>query len=226
MTDLFNDAIVTGVVDMDADGTPDKEIPGLKGTTDYWGVNYYGIIPMDSGFPLPYVGGIPEMDATQLPYKMPVNDLRWGIYPEGFRERLNYYWKKWGNVDGKLRPLIVTENGVADAQDLIRPKFLVDHLRQLLLAVEVDGVDIRGYYHWTLVDNFEWAEGYAAWFGLYQLDPHTQVRTETEGARAYRAIAEAKGITKEIQEKWGAGEYAAAQLLEQNYFAPPQVDAR
>jgi beta-glucosidase len=94
-------------------------------------------------------------------------------------------------------PIYITENGVPDREDRFRPRWLVAHLRQLHRAIE-DGCNVRGYYHWTLVDNFEWAEGWGLRFGLYALDPKTQVRTPRPSADLYRSIARSNAISGEI----------------------------
>lgn len=230
-TDIFNEAVVTGKADLrDAGGgigfdhvaetiiDPRADSSGYAGTTDFWGLNYYGAIVLDSSLPLPFVGAMPVLDARKVKDlegkpRYPVSDLGWAIYPAGFRERLNYYWKKWGRVQGRVRPIIVTENGVADQQDAMRAQFIVDHLDAMLTAIVEDGVDVRGYYHWSLMDNFEWAEGYAARFGLFRMDAATQVRTETEGARAYQAVIEANTVNENHRNRWSNKPYAAPKFV-------------
>ena len=66
-------------------------------------------------------------------------------------------------------PVLVTEHGFADARDAFRPRALVESLLHLARAIE-RGVDVRGYFHWSLMDNFEWADGYHGRFGLYRVD--------------------------------------------------------
>ena len=73
-------------------------------------------------------------------------------------------------------PMIVTENGVADDDDDMRPEHVRRHL-QITSEAIADGHDILGFYHWSLMDNFEWAEGYEQCFGLYHVDFETQKRT-------------------------------------------------
>jgi beta-glucosidase len=84
-------------------------------------------------------------------------------------------------------PLYVTENGLPDADDDLRPRFITEHLLRVVRAIE-DGCPVRGYYHWSLVDNFEWADGWSLRFGLYALDPVTQVRTPRPSAGLYGEI--------------------------------------
>jgi beta-glucosidase len=99
-------------------------------------------------------------------------------------------------------PIYITENGVPDREDRFRPRWLLAHLRQLHRAIE-EGCNVRGYYHWTFVDNFEWAEGWGLRFGLYALDPQTQVRTARPSAGLYGEIARSNSIPPEMMERVG-----------------------
>jgi beta-glucosidase len=83
------------------------------------------------------------------------------------------------------KPLYITENGIADAQDINRAQFIVDYISQVHRAVQ-DGYDVRGYYYWTLMDNFEWNDGYCMKFGLFHVNFATQERTLRKGALPYR----------------------------------------
>jgi beta-glucosidase len=99
---------------------------------------------------------------------------------------------------GRLRkPIYILENGVPDAQDRIRPWLLVNVVKELQ-ALIVEGHDIRGYFHWTLTDNFEWTEGWNLRFGLVQLDPKTQVRTIRPSGHLYKEITQNNGLTPEL----------------------------
>ena len=88
--------------------------------------------------------------------------------------------------------MVVTENGIADADDDQRPAYIVAHLRQVHRAIQ-DGVDVRGYMHWTLLDNFEWAEGFEQRFGLA-----TRQRELRASARLYGTIARANGVPDDV----------------------------
>ena len=83
--------------------------------------------------------------------------------------------------------MVITENGIADADDDQRPAYIVAHVRQMHRAIS-DGVDLRGYMHWTLLDNFEWAEGFEQHFGLATRDrvlrPSASVYGRIAGANA------------------------------------------
>jgi beta-glucosidase len=102
---------------------------------------------------------------------------------------------------GYKKPIIVSENGFChpdivapDGQvhDCERIEFTQDYLRELRRAAQ-DGVDIRGYFHWSLMDNFEWAEGYGPRFGLIHVDFATQKRTLKDSARWYREVIQSNG---------------------------------
>lgn len=95
------------------------------------------------------------------------------------------------------KPIYITENGLPDADDDQRPRWLLGHLYQMHRAIRA-GCDIRGYFHWTLVDNFEWCEGWGLRFGLFALDPQTQARTPRPSAAIYGAIADANALTRSM----------------------------
>ena len=92
------------------------------------------------------------------------------------------------------KPIYITENGLPDADDDQRPRWLVGHLAAVQRAIR-EGADVRGYYHWTFVDNFEWAEGWGLRFGLIALDPVTQERCPRPSAAVYSEIAKANAIS-------------------------------
>lgn len=115
-----------------------------------------------------------------------VNDLGWEIYPEGIYRLL----KKMKRFN---KPIYITENGTADANDDLRPRFIVEHLKFVHKAIE-EGVDVRGYLHWSLIDNFEWADGHGPKFGLYQVDRKTFKRTARGSAKLYSEICKNNSI--------------------------------
>jgi beta-glucosidase/6-phospho-beta-glucosidase/beta-galactosidase len=115
-------------------------------------------------------------------------DFGWEIYPEGLYRVLM-------RIARLGKPVVITENGIADAADGRRARFLVDHLQQAHRARQ-DGVDLRGYLHWSLMDNFEWAEGYTRRFGLAAVDfsQTDRPRTLRPSALLYREVAAANGL--------------------------------
>jgi beta-glucosidase len=122
-----------------------------------------------------------------VPAGAEVNDLGWEVYPAG----LGAVLREWGRRSGL--PLHVTENGIADASDAKRVRFIPRHLAEVASAI-ADGVDVRGYFHWSLLDNFEWAEGYEPRFGLVEVDYVTQERRPRESAHVYARIARARTL--------------------------------
>ncbi len=92
------------------------------------------------------------------------------------------------------RPIYVTENGVADAGDEMRERYLVGHLGQVHAAICEDRVPVRGYFYWSLIDNLEWSDGYKMHFGLYRVDRETKERTPTRAVPRYREIAARNGL--------------------------------
>lgn len=125
---------------------------------------------------------------------VPVNDLGWEIHPEGLVEVARWLHERYPG------PIWVTENGTADRDDAFRPRFIADHL-----AAMVDsGLPFERYYHWCLVDNWEWAEGHTARFGLVELDVETMERRVRPSGRLLAAAIAAGAITDELDDQYVA----------------------
>jgi beta-glucosidase/6-phospho-beta-glucosidase/beta-galactosidase len=204
---LFNraypTAIVTGRYDANLDG--DTDDPGemrtdLAARADFLGVNYYlratatGIgVPVTPLVPLFDFIPVLAYDAGDCPSTC--TDFGWEIHPEGLRRVLTFA--------GTLGvPIYVTENGLADAADTRRGRYLYDHLTVLQDTI-ADGVaDVRGYYHWSLTDNFEWSSGYVPKFGAFAFDPASGDRTLRDGARVLRDVARANAITPKLMREF------------------------
>jgi len=92
------------------------------------------------------------------------------------------------------KPVYITENGLGTGDDERRKRYLVDVLENVRLAIE-DGVDVRGYFHWTNLDNFEWARGYGVKFGLIEVDRKTLERTVKPSGQLYGRIAAANSLS-------------------------------
>jgi beta-glucosidase len=158
-------------------------IPEAAGTMDYVGVNYYTRSHVEFDLRLPSHAFIRD----QPPAGAAVSDGGYGeVYPDGLMIVLR-------RARAYDLPIYVTENGVPDEDDDQRPAFIVDHLRRISDALE-DGIPVRGYYHWALVDNFEWAEGWSLRFGLFALDPKTQARRARPSAALYAEICRRNAI--------------------------------
>jgi beta-glucosidase len=178
----FPDAATTGVVKLYIPDVANVNvtIPGLKNSQDFIGVNYY------SG-DLISVSPTHGILNTQDP-KAPKSDLGWDIVPEGFYEVLKEVAKRYPG-----KPVLITENGVADSRDTERSLFLKEHLAALYHAIQ-DGVPVEGYCHWSLMDNFEWNHGFSPRFGLYQVDYATQKRAARPSAALFSRIASDNGF--------------------------------
>ncbi|MEU0024613.1 GH1 family beta-glucosidase [Streptomyces sp. NPDC006335] len=162
---------------------------------DFYGVNYYA--PTRVGAPQGEdieFGGLTI--PAELPFSVqeiegvPVTDFGWPVVPEGLTELLTGMRERYGD---RLPPVVITENGCSyegvDDQDRIA--YLDGHVRALHRAVEA-GVDVRGYFVWSLMDNFEWAEGYARRFGLVHVDFETLARTPKASYAWYRNLLRAQ----------------------------------
>jgi beta-glucosidase len=147
---------------------------------DWIGVNYYSRTQV--GWPWPAQTDVAAASHAESSER---NDLGWEIYPQGLYDVLM-------RVGRYALPVVITENGIADADDDQRADFIAAHLRQAHRAIS-DGVDLRGYMHWTLLDNFEWAAGFTAHFGLATRD-----RELRPSARIYGRIARANALSDDL----------------------------
>jgi beta-glucosidase len=156
---------------------------------DFIGLNYYtrsvARAPVSQGDAVRgYTFVAPDGD------QLPLTDIGWEIYPVGLRRVVENLLKEW-----PLPPIWITENGAADntgvvngeCHDETRLRYLQTHLTQLAAMVDA-GIDIRGYYVWSLLDNFEWAHGYTQRFGMVHVDYATQARTPKHSARWLQAL--------------------------------------
>jgi beta-glucosidase len=181
--DYFNEslprALHDGKIQMSIPGTYALDVHDdtLVGTTDWLGLNYYTRDHVRADL------GSATLSQQYVPQGRPQNDLGWEIYPEGLTDVLVRYARfGW--------PLLITENGIADQNDAKRSEFLQRHVFAIETAVRA-GVDVRGYLHWSLMDNFEWAEGYAGKFGLFAIDFNDSAlrRTPRPSVATFRAMS-------------------------------------
>jgi beta-glucosidase len=133
---------------------------------DFIGLNFYSRVVLG-----PHPTCYPDQVMTDMEYPM---------YPESMYEAIV-------DMADLGKPIYITENGLADADDSLRASFIKKYLSQVFRAI-ADGYDVRGYYYWTLMDNFEWNDGFGMKFGLYHTDYQTQKRTLREGAKVYRDL--------------------------------------
>lgn len=118
----------------------------------------------------------------------------WELYPEGLYRLLK-------ELAVYSKPIYVTEHGLADATDAQRPAYLVQSVAAMWRAVQ-DGAPLRGYFHWSLLDNFEWAEGYSIPFGLASVDPATQERRIKTSGHIYQEICQGNGLSAHLLAKY------------------------
>ncbi len=174
---LFNDCLLDGL----RTGKFRLHIPGLvrvkrslpdaRGSLDFVGLNYYSHLHARVR--------LDPKEPFELRYRQgdTMTDMPYVIYPEGFYRALH-------QVATLGVPIYVTENGIADAKDDRRALFIRRYLYAMHRAI-LAGCDIQGYFYWSLMDNFEWSEGYSMRFGLYEVDFKTQERRLREGAKPF-----------------------------------------
>ena len=203
---LFVDAVQAGMFDADLDGTLDEPHPEWSGKLDWLGLQYYfragisGASPV-LGPPLsftPCFGGL-DLGAC-LPAPNPsycVPTMGYEGWIDGFYDVLVAFSQRYPGL-----PLVVTEAGIATSLGRRRAENVVRTLEAIARARDA-GVDVRGLYHWSLTDNFEWAEGFTPRFGLYSVDRTSYARTVNEGGDVLRAIATARAVTGEQRAEYG-----------------------
>jgi beta-glucosidase len=171
-----------------------RRVPELAGSLDYIGLNYYTRWRARMFSAVPHVA----------PPGAVLNDLGWEIYPRGIETALDHL-----SVLGV--PIVVLENGVADAGDRLRPRALIETLAHLGRALG-RGARVLGYFHWSLMDNFEWAEGYRARFGLYHVDfdDPERPRTARRSAGLYARVARSGTIDEALWREVAGGAAAPA----------------
>jgi beta-glucosidase len=116
--------------------------------------------------------------------------------PEGMFATIKWAVKSYPGL-----PLIVTENGIECADDHIRPRYLAQHIHQIWRAVNFNW-PVKGYFHWSLVDNFEWERGWTQRFGLWELNPSTQERSKRPSADLYAEICRENGLSSGMVQKY------------------------
>jgi beta-glucosidase len=159
-----------------------EKVEDAEDSSDYLGFQHYFTYPV--AFSLAHAGNLFAREAHRPREGAPpfMGEFR----PEGLGA-----WARDLRRYGK--PLVVTENGLLENEERERPAWLVRTLASLHDAIR-EGADVRGYLHWSLLDNFEWAEGLGARFGLVHVDFATQARTVKESGRLYGEIARANGV--------------------------------
>ena len=164
-------------------------ISRTRSASDYIGVNYYFAKRIFWRF-----GGPGLIIGEEKLPNLNESDMGWEVYPEGLFHICRA-------LAGERKPIYVTENGLADATDRLRGWSITQHLVAIERAIEY-GANVRGYFHWSLTDTFEWENGFMPKFGLIEIDFETQQRTERKSALEYSAIAKLGDIPESLREKY------------------------
>jgi beta-glucosidase len=175
-----------------------QRVSEVKGTQDFIGLNYYtrdyvafNLLKVKELF----------MRRFFRPEALKSSSGFFANEPDGMFEAL-----KWC-LQFKL-PIIVTENGIEDPDDRLRPRYLAEHLREVWRAVNFNW-PVKGYFHWSLVDNFEWERGWTQRFGLWKLDEQTQARTKRPSADFYAEICRENGLSADMVARYAPDAFAA-----------------
>lgn len=176
-------------------------IPGVQDSYDYCGINYYTrtSLKYDSRRGDQY-----WINEANAPPNVAVTQMGWQIYPEGLYRTIRSVWERF------RKPILITENGIADDADTQRPGYIVEHLAQVHRALR-EGIPVLGYYHWSFVDNFEWREGFAKRFGLIAVrhDDPDLIRAPRRSAYLYSDIAQQNAVTRKTVEAYAPQAVAA-----------------
>jgi beta-glucosidase len=202
---LIVDAILSGQFDRNLNRMADEDEahPNWAGKLDWLGVQYYarfgvtGAVPIIAAIGgLPCVEGLPLTDGclTVEDRTKCVPDMGYEYYEPGVYKILKDFSARWPDL-----PMTITESGLATDTGARRSEHMVRSLEQIARARD-EGVDVRGYYHWSLMDNFEWALGFKPRFGLYSVNAAEgdYTRTKTEGAETYQVIIANRLISDEM----------------------------
>ncbi len=165
----------------------ERDMEIIKGNFDFFGVNSYtgNYVAVKDG----------KTQILPFPASNPTTDMRWHVTEEVMYYTPKFLYRRYG------LPIVYTENGVAvsewkdldgEIKDYSRIDFIRRYLRELMRAAE-EGIPVEGYFYWSLLDNFEWAEGYSKHFGLVHVDYDTFERTIKESAKYYAKVIETNG---------------------------------
>jgi len=205
---FFIQSATTGWLDTNLNAKKERgeEKSHLRDRLDWLGINYYtrSVVKGRAIFLAKLAAGIPAIPQLVEGYGfackpesesldgMPTSDSGWEVYPRGIAEAVDA-------MKEYERPLYVMENGIADAEDTLRPRFIAEHLKLLDTMINEEKLDLRGYFHWSLTDNYEWAKGFKMKFGLYAVDLENKERKARKSAGVYKRIIEDGEVTGDIE---------------------------
>lgn len=192
LSKAYNDSFPRALNDGVFDAFFRKEgIPEAAGTQDFLGINYYSVDEVR--FNLFSPKGM--FSSLASPADAPLSETGFiASVPSGLSDAV-----RWGDQFGV--PMIITENGVEDSTDALRPRYLCEHLHALWKVMN-GNYPVEGYFHWSLVDNFEWERGWTQRFGLWGLDVETQARIRRPSVDLYAEICRMNGISADMVEKY------------------------
>jgi beta-glucosidase len=169
------------------------DLAEIRGAPDFLAVNYYtrAVTRHDPDALPALASGVRQPRATYT-------ETGWEVYPQGLSDTLAWVWRRYGPL-----PIYVSENGAAfydpptppehgTVEDPLRTSYYREHLRAVHEALG-RGIDLRGYFAWSLLDNFEWSLGYSKRFGIVHVDYETQRRTPKASARFYARVIRSRG---------------------------------
>lgn len=188
---MFQEIFITGMTEGRLIFPLGSGYPLEKGRYyDFFGINYYtrDIVSFKMGIANLF-------SKREVLEGSDVNDLGWEIYPEGLYRICRKYYERF------KAPIFITENGTSDERDSFRIKYLYDHTYQIKRLID-DGIDVQRYYHWTLMDNFEWLDGLSGKFGLVSVDPVTYKRKIKRSGLFYSELCREKGVTEDMIKKY------------------------
>ncbi len=186
----FPSALSTGVMKSPLGSV---RIPEVKGLQDYLGLNYYSVDTVK--FDLTNAKEL--FGKRYYPADSDVSTTNFiANIPHGIFDSLKWLVKTYPGL-----PILITENGVEDPDDRIRPRYLAQHLQQVWRTVNFNW-PVKGYYHWSLIDNFEWERGWTQRFGLWGLDVATQARIRRPSVDFYAEICQENGISSAMVKKY------------------------
>ncbi len=184
----INDCLATGKLNL---VLKKVNIPEAAHTQDFVGLNYYSrdVVKFDLLHPADLYKNHTAPEGAEL---SPTGFI--ANVPEGMWDGL-----KWAH--SYQLPIIITENGIEDHADTLRPIYTIEHIHQVWRAVNFNW-RVKGYFHWSLVDNFEWERGWTQRFGLWGLDVDTRQRIRRKSVDVYESVCKENGISSAMVQEY------------------------
>jgi len=173
-----------------------RHLDGIKDSIDLLGFNYYA---REVASPL-------ALYLQRLRFGAGVTDLGWYIEPDGLERVIVGLAMRYG------KPMVITENGIADRTDEKRPEFIFEHLLAIRHTIDA-GYDVRGYFHWSLLTTFEWMECYEPVYGLYAVNPDKSLAPKDSAALYSYYIRNNFMRTTEDVSKWTPEQLASSRAV-------------